>query len=68
MDALEMQQAAMLGAARYAEWKRQFLDQWTQSMKLQAAKALWIGLPPEVKEKLRREHPEQYKQAQEIFS
>ncbi len=62
MDAKTMQDAAMEGTARYMEWRQKFLNEWQEGVQKEQLKMLWMLMPPEQKEQMKKDKPEQYKQ------
>ncbi len=67
MDAKTMQDAAMEGSARYMEWRQKFLNEWQEGVQKEQLKMLWMLMPPEQKEQMKIDKPEQYKQIVEYL-
>jgi hypothetical protein len=57
-----MQQAVMIGIARYQDWRREFMAQWKEGIDKQDAAIMFAALPPDLKEAMKRADPKAYEQ------
>lgn len=62
MDALDMQQAAMQGVARYHEWKQKFLKDFTEAVEKRNLSLALALMPPQMRQMIQAQNPEEYKQ------
>lgn len=62
MDALDMQDAAMQGVARYNEWKTRFLADFKHNLEIGNLAMAFAMMPPAMKEQLKQEFPDQYRE------
>jgi len=67
MGALDTQNAIMEGAARYMEWRKNFLSTWQESLQKGQIKQAWAMMPPEYKEWLKKNDPQGYKKVLELI-
>ena len=64
-----MQDAVMLGVARYFEWRTQLMQQMQTESGQKVLKAIWMTqVPPQAKEQLKASSPDVYNQIQSILS
>lgn len=63
MDALEVQNAIMDGAARYLEWRNELLAAWQEGVMKGQLRQVWAMMPAEMKEWLKENDPQGYEQA-----
>lgn len=63
MDALDIQNAAMAGYARYLEWEHEFLAMWQEGLLKGALKQAWAMMPADMKEELKQRDPQGYETA-----
>jgi hypothetical protein len=61
-DVLSATDAIMKGRARAEGAFKKFLEQWSEPMIMMNMKAMWVMMPPEQKEALKKANPEMYEQ------
>lgn len=58
--------AIMQGVAEHLEWKKQFMSEWSEELMKGNIKQAWSMMPPDMKEWLKENDPQGYKQALEL--